>query len=117
MLMLFQLNRQWRLPEHPRRSIICRGLTNKEYRAYSHTLNTDHIYLSFYKYANIPRARKLQKSLLKRWKEKGITGRIYVANEGINAQMSIPADQYGDFVNELKSISDEYSLGEILYVI
>ena len=37
------------------------------------------------------------------WSKLGVVGRIYVANEGINAQLSVPADKFEEFDNHLKS--------------
>lgn len=86
-------------------------------RQYTNQFKEDMVYLSFYKYANILDPVKLQQKLLKTWSAKDIFGRIYVANEGINAQMSVPISKYESFVIELNRISQDYSMGQILYVI
>lgn len=53
--------------------------------------------LSFYAYAKIQDPKKFRDELFIAWNALEALGRIYVANEGINAQMSIPADQLDDF--------------------
>ena len=44
--------------------------------------------LSFYKYVIIAEPRFLRNYLFSGWKALGVLGRIYVAKEGINAQVS-----------------------------
>ncbi|WP_159473126.1 rhodanese-related sulfurtransferase [Chryseobacterium sp. 18068] len=58
--------------------------------------------LSFYAYAKIKDPKKFRDDLFIAWNALDALGRIYVAHEGINAQMSIPADQLEDFRNTLE---------------
>ncbi|MBD3903767.1 rhodanese-related sulfurtransferase [Chryseobacterium sp. Ch-15] len=58
--------------------------------------------LSFYAYAKIEDPKKFRDDLFIAWNALDALGRIYVAHEGINAQMSIPADQLEDFRNTLE---------------
>lgn len=53
--------------------------------------------LSFYKYVKITNPSALQKELQERWGSLGCFGRIYVAHEGINAQMNVPAASWDQF--------------------
>lgn len=53
--------------------------------------------LSFYAYAKISDPKKFRDELFIAWNALDALGRIYVANEGINAQMSIPAENLEDF--------------------
>ena len=46
--------------------------------------------LSFYKYAKIDDPKVLRNKIYQEWSELGVFGRIYVANEGINGQLSLP---------------------------
>ena len=48
------------------------------------------ITLSFYKYTKLQNLNELRDQLYLSWKELNILGRIYIAEEGINAQISIP---------------------------
>ncbi len=53
--------------------------------------------LSFYAYAKIENPKKFRNDLFIAWNALDALGRIYVAHEGINAQMSVPADQFEAF--------------------
>ncbi len=61
--------------------------------------------LSFYKYALIEDPKIFRDTLYKNLDELKVFGRIYVAHEGINAQVSVPASNYDAFKNYLYSIS------------
>ncbi|WP_339887243.1 rhodanese-related sulfurtransferase [uncultured Flavobacterium sp.] len=58
--------------------------------------------LSFYAYAKIDDPKKFRDDLFVAWNALNALGRIYVANEGINAQMSIPADNLEAFRDTLE---------------
>lgn len=58
--------------------------------------------LSFYAYAKIENPKQFRDNLFLAWNALDALGRIYVATEGINAQMSIPADQLDAFRNTLE---------------
>lgn len=79
----------------------------------SNQLNDDLQYLSFYKYVNIENPDKFRDRLLNTWKKMGIVGRIYVAKEGINAQMSVPVNKYQEYLDDMKALSEEFNLGHI----
>lgn len=53
--------------------------------------------LSFYKYVHIEDPEALKTELLARFGELGCLGRIYVAHEGINAQMNVPTANFAQF--------------------
>ncbi|MGK6342150.1 rhodanese-related sulfurtransferase [Chryseobacterium sp. DT-3] len=59
--------------------------------------------LSFYAYAKIEDPKKFRDELFIAWNALDALGRIYVAHEGINAQMSVPADQFEAFRNTLEA--------------
>ena len=61
----------------------------------------ERITLSFYKYHKIPHPTEFRNQLFASWGEMGILGRVYVASEGINAQVSIPRDQFENFKTSL----------------
>lgn len=61
--------------------------------------------ISFYRYVNIPNPEKLRDELFEMWTELNCFGRIYIANEGINAQMSVPADNWEEFEKQLNCLS------------
>jgi UPF0176 protein len=58
--------------------------------------------LSFYAYAKIEDPKKFRDDLFIAWNALDALGRIYVANEGINAQMSVPADNFEAFKETLE---------------
>jgi UPF0176 protein len=61
--------------------------------------------ISFYQYAKIGNPEIYRNHLFLAWNEMDVLGRIYVANEGKNAQLSVPADHFQKFKNHLDSIS------------
>ncbi len=60
--------------------------------------------LSFYRYVNIENPVEFRNSLFGKWAELNCFGRIYVAREGINAQMSVPEHNLEAFLQQLDSI-------------
>jgi len=61
---------------------------------------------SFYIYVRIEDPKKLQEELLERLTALGCLGRIYVASEGINAQMSVPKKNWDAFYTYMKSTKE-----------
>jgi len=61
--------------------------------------------ISFYKYHHLADPAEFRNKLFTDLSALGVLGRIYVANEGINAQISIPSDQFEPFRDYLYSIS------------
>ncbi len=59
--------------------------------------------LSFYAYAQIEDPKKFRDDLFLAWDPLGVLGRIYVAHEGINAQLSLPADHFYEFRDTLEA--------------
>jgi len=64
----------------------------------------DRLTLSFYKYAHIGNPQLFRNHLFIAWNEMQVLGRIYVAHEGINAQLSIPAKNFEVFKSFIDSI-------------
>jgi UPF0176 protein len=60
--------------------------------------------LSFYAYAKIEDPKSFRDALFLAWNPLEVLGRIYVAKEGINAQLSLPADNFYEF----KKVIEEY---------
>lgn len=65
----------------------------------------DRLTLSFYKYAKIKDPQLFRDQLFIAWNVLDVLGRIYVANEGINAQLSLPAENFNVFKKHLDGIS------------
>jgi len=61
--------------------------------------------ISFYRYVHIEDPAELRDALFLKWSELNCFGRIYLAHEGINAQMSVPAEKWNDFETYLNSLS------------
>lgn len=59
--------------------------------------------LSFYTYAKIEDPKKFRDELFIAWNALDALGRIYVAHEGINAQMSVPAENFEAFRDTLEN--------------
>ena len=59
--------------------------------------------LSFYAYARIEDPTKFRNELFIAWNPLDVLGRIYVAHEGINAQLSVPADNFYEFRDTLET--------------
>ena len=53
--------------------------------------------VSFYQYHPIPNPRKFRDELYTDLERLGVLGRIYVAEEGINAQLSVPTGNFEAF--------------------
>ena len=59
--------------------------------------------ISFYRYVIIDNPHKLRDTLYVDWFELGVLGRIYLAQEGINAQLSVPEDNWERFKENVYS--------------
>lgn len=64
----------------------------------------DRLTLSFYAYAKIGNPKLFRNHLFVAWNEMDVLGRIYVAHEGINAQLSVPAKKFNQFKEFLDNI-------------
>ncbi len=60
--------------------------------------------LSFYRYAHIEDPHVFRNACFERWSPIGVLGRIYVAKEGINGQLSVPASRLEEFRTALYSV-------------
>ena len=66
--------------------------------------------LSFYRYVTIENPAGFRDDLYRKWSEMNCFGRIYIAREGINAQMSVPEHNLSAFLQQLDSLP---GLGEM----
>jgi len=60
--------------------------------------------VSFYKYHQIEDPQGFRDGLFARWNELNVLGRTYIASEGINAQISVPTENFESFVEDLFTI-------------
>ncbi len=57
--------------------------------------------VSFYRYVYLDNPTRVRDQLYLQWEALGCLGRIYVAKEGINAQMNVPEHQWDQFKTQL----------------
>ena len=79
-------------------------LSAKEREALIKEAGKDRLTLSFYQYAHIDNPQEFRDQLFMVWDKMDVLGRIYVAKEGINGQLSLPADQFDAFKAHLDEI-------------
>ena len=79
-------------------------LSAKERAALIEEAGKERLTLSFYTYAHITNPQQLRDDLFLKWDSLDVLGRIYIATEGINAQLSLPADNFENFKNHLDNI-------------
>jgi len=80
-------------------------LSAKERRALIEEAGEDRLTISFYAYAHIGNPFIFRNHLFIHWDVLDVLGRIYVAKEGVNAQLSVPAKNFEAFKSHLDSIS------------
>ena len=81
------------------------NLSNDERAELIKQAGKDRLTISFYKYAHIANPEIFRNHLFVTWNAIDVLGRIYVANEGINAQLSVPAENFATFKAHLDTIS------------
>ena len=87
-----------------KKSVVTRNLVNKEeLKIKLEEDTTKRRTLSFYRYVQIENPHELRDELFKELLELGALGRIYLAKEGINSQMSVPEENWDKFVQKLYS--------------
>ena len=72
-------------------------LSAKERAALIREAGQERLTVSFYQYALIDNPEEFRNQLFVSWNALDVLGRIYVAQEGINAQLSVPAENFEDF--------------------
>ena len=58
---------------------------------------------SFYKYVDISVPNELRDEVYEVWNQLGVFGRVYIADEGINAQVSIPKQKWKIFKDSVRN--------------
>lgn len=90
------------MPAIPFRQMLLQNRVNKKElkkRIQDETLKR--VTVSFYRYVIIDNPNELRDNLFCQWNSLDILGRIYLAHEGINAQMSVPVDNWEIFKKNL----------------
>jgi len=85
-------------------SVLHNRISNKELKEKLYQENFPRTTISFYQYFTIQDPTGFRDQLYKSLNALQVFGRIYVANEGINAQISVPTHLFEDFKNYLYSI-------------
>ena len=65
----------------------------------------ERVTLSFYKYFKIGNPRLFRDHLFITWSKIDVLGRIYIAHEGINAQLSVPKESIEEFKQSIEDIT------------
>ena len=63
----------------------------------------ERITASFYKYVDISLPNKLRDEFYEVWNQMNVFGRVYIADEGINAQVSIPKQNWEIFKDSIRN--------------
>lgn len=77
-------------------------LSAEERKALIDDAGKQRLTLSFYAYAQIKNPTQFRNELFLAWNPLAVLGRIYVAHEGINAQLSLPADHFYEFKDTIE---------------
>lgn len=86
-------------------ALLHNRVSRKELKERIHLDPTLRTTISFYHYFNIEEPAVFRDELYKQFKELGVLGRIYLAQEGINAQLSLPTEKLEEFRTYLYSIA------------
>ncbi len=86
-------------------AVLHNRISQKELKQSLYQENEPRTTLSFYQYAKIDDPKNCRDELYKNLNGLQVFGRIYVAHEGINAQLSVPVSNFESFKNYLYSIS------------
>lgn len=81
--------------------VLYNQISNKELKKRMLEEKVPRVTISFYKYFDIEDPQQFRNELYTRFYEIGVFGRIYIASEGINGQISVPQDNKDAFRNIL----------------
>ena len=62
--------------------------------------------VTFYRYICIKSPLEMRDILYREWNDLRIFGRVYIAAEGINAQICVPEHKWSDFNDQLNSMHE-----------
>ena len=80
-------------------------LSASERAALIDKVGKDRLTVSFYQYYKIENPQLLRDKLFLEWNNLDVLGRIYISFEGINAQISVPAEKVDELKAQLDAIS------------
>ena len=87
--------------------VLHNRISNEELKARMLAETEPRITISFYKYFNINDPQTFRDKMYVKFLELNVFGRIYIAHEGINAQISVPESNFEQFKEALYNFSPE----------
>jgi len=84
---------------------LCNQLSKEDLEKKWRNKNYQWVAISFYKYAKIGNPSFFRDYLYSNWQTMDVLGRVYVAHEGINAQICLPKQHLDKFRSELYDIA------------
>lgn len=81
--------------------VLHNQISNKILKAKMLAETTPRTTISFYKYFKLNDPQSFRDTLYEQFHQLNVFGRIYIANEGINAQISVPCDKFEAFKTTL----------------
>ena len=87
--------------------VLHNRISNEELKARMLAETEPRITVSFYKYFNIAEPQSFRDELYKKFEALNVFGRVYIAQEGINAQASVPESKFDDFRDTLFAAAPE----------
>ena len=85
--------------------MLLRNIVNREeLRKKMEADNRPYTTISFYRYFPIENPQEFRDQLYLNWINHEVVGRVYVANEGINAQIALPSERFEGFKTDLYKI-------------
>lgn len=87
--------------------VLHNRISNEELKARMLAETEPRITISFYKYFNINDPHTFRDEMYVKFLELNVFGRIYIAHEGINAQISVPESNFEQFKEALYNFSPE----------
>ena len=88
-------------------ALLHNRINNEELKQKMLAESEPRITLSFYKYFKIAEPELFRNAMYKQWFELGVFGRVYIAHEGINGQISVPARNFDALKAALYSAAPE----------
>jgi len=87
--------------------VLHNRISNEELKQRLYQETEPRVTVSFYKYFSIADPQAFRNNLYLQFEALKVFGRIYIAHEGINAQMSVPESNYDAFVTALYGAAPE----------
>ncbi len=74
--------------------LLRNNVNREELRKKMEADNRPYTTISFYRYFPIENPQEFRDQLYLNWINHEVVGRVYVANEGINAQIALPSERF-----------------------